>query len=85
MPEKKLYRCYIDESGDEGFKFAKNSSPWFLLGGVIVEDSEDQQVRGSIDRILKLAWEDVGQIPPQLLHWKTLDHERKIVAAKEIQ
>jgi hypothetical protein len=33
--------AYIDESGDEGFKFAKGSSEWFVLSAAITRKRFD--------------------------------------------
>lgn len=79
-----LYRCYIDESGDEGFKFDRGSLPWFFLGAVIVRDSDDEVVRGVIDELRERIWTHRGQQPPAALHWKEIDHNKKIVVAKAL-
>ena len=84
MPKKRLFRCYIDESGDEGFKFDRGSRPWFFLTGVIVEDKDEPLVRGTVDRIVKKIWLDRNQSPPAMLHWKDISHNAKIVVATEL-
>jgi len=82
MATKPLFRCYIDESGDEGFRFDRGSSPWFFLSGIIVNTIDDADVRGVIDEAVKKIWIDRNQTPPQLLHWRNLGHNKKIVVAK---
>lgn len=68
---------YVDESGDEGFKFApsfQGSSRWFVLSAVVVPRSEDLA--------LVRALQDVRQVlkkPPQhALHFKKLQHAQKV-------
>jgi hypothetical protein len=39
------FRVYIDESGDEGFKFdqpGKGSSRWFVLSAVVTREENDR-------------------------------------------
>ena len=39
--------AYVDESGDEGFKFLPNeqgSSRWFVLSALVVRKENDMQV-----------------------------------------
>ncbi len=85
MPERRLYRCYIDEAGDEGFKFEKGSTPWFFVGGTIVEDEHDAQVREVVDEIRKTLWTDKGQAPPAVLHWRKLSHSKKLYVVDQLR
>ncbi len=78
------YRCYIDESGDEGFKFDRGSLPWFFLSAVVVKDDDDELVRKTIDDVRDRIWTSRGQRPPAMLHWKDIDHNKKIVIAKSL-
>jgi Protein of unknown function (DUF3800) len=47
--------AYIDEAGDEGFKFAvdgkKGSSEWFVLSAVIVRTEIDIATTKLVDRV----------------------------------
>jgi len=65
--------CYIDEAGDEGFKFGKGSSEWFILAGVIIERAIEQSVTDLV--------EDVRQtfkMPAKKhIHFRKLDHSKK--------
>ena len=80
-----LYRCYIDEAGDEGFRFDRHSSPWFFLAGVLVKEEYDKQVRGTVDSILEKLWMDKGQKPPAVLHWRSLSHSKKLFVADRLK
>lgn len=45
--------AYVDESGDEGFKFLPNekgSSRWFVLSAMVIRKENDLQVVESPDR-----------------------------------
>ena len=75
------FTVYIDESGDEGFKFGPNqSSRWFVLSAVIVPTANDPCVAlaaGIRERLNK----------PRLytLHFKDLRHEHRIVVCDGIR
>ena len=45
--------AYIDESGDEGMKFEKGSSKWFVLSAVVVGNDQktQQKLRQLIDEV----------------------------------
>lgn len=77
--------CYVDESGDEGFKFDHGSSPWFFLAAVIVRDEEEPLVRRALDEIEERLWRSKGQMPPKVLHWKTLRYEQKVVVCQQLR
>ena len=82
MLSQPQFRCYVDESGDEGFQFGRGSSPWFFVSGVVVRQDDDAHVRGIVDEAIQTIWLDRHQKPPTLLHWRDLDHNKKIVVAK---
>jgi len=69
--------AYIDESGDEGFKFddfPKGSSRWFVLSAVIVRTPDDHKIRelaASVRRTL-------GFPERHVLHFSKMDHERRL-------
>lgn len=72
-----LYRAYIDESGDEGFKWnpdGTGSSTWFVLAAVIVRSDVDLVVSRTINEIKQEI-----RVPPQKpLHWADRwKHEEK--------
>lgn len=73
------FRAYIDESGDEGFKFRSSnneqaSSDWFVLAAFITRKSTDLQTVKIIDEIRKEFKLDVKKH----VHWKKLKHPEKV-------
>jgi len=76
---------YIDESGDEGFKFRRSvdeqaSSDWFVLAAFITSKRSDPQVVKVIDTVrreLRLRAEDH-------VHWKKLKHLEKLRVAQMV-
>ncbi|MCD4686865.1 MAG: DUF3800 domain-containing protein [Anaerolineae bacterium] len=65
---------YIDESGDEGFSFAKGSSEWFVLSAVVTVKSTDLMVVKLVDRV-----RNVLQKPPKKpLHFRDLKHHQRV-------
>lgn len=75
--------AYIDESGDEGFKFLPNetgSSRWFVISAVIFRQSNG---RAPIEA-LKRAREALGKEPRQALHFKDLRHEARVAYVAEV-
>lgn len=77
--------AYIDESGDEGFKFRRNvseqkSSDWFILAALVTRKKTDLATVKIIDKIrieLKLH-------PKKHIHWKDLKHPQKVRYAQII-
>lgn len=71
--------AYIDESGDEGFKFRRRaeeqaSSDWFVLAAAVARTADNRGVARAIDAVrheLKLRQRDH-------MHWKKLKHTEKI-------
>lgn len=74
------FRCYIDESGDEGFKFGSNSSEWFILTAFIVRTEKDLPTVKLIDFIK----EKLGRPGQKHLHWRDLRHNEKVTYSLEI-
>jgi hypothetical protein len=67
--------AFVDEAGDEGFKFAQGSSKWFVLGAVVVPAAEELQTVKLVDRVrVQLGWP-----PKKALHFRDLRHERRLV------
>jgi hypothetical protein len=70
------YVCFIDESGDEGFKFGKGSSEWFIISGLVIRKKELivlETVLADIKQ--KLHWAEEKH-----LHWNKLHHlERNLL------
>lgn len=73
---------YIDESGDEGFKFAPDgkhdwSSLWFVISAVIVRSENEMDQVGVIDDIRTR----LGKDKKFAIHFRDLKHEQKALAA----
>lgn len=80
------FTAYIDESGDEGFKFLpgeKGSSRWLVLSAVVFRGSNAL----APVRVLKSARELLNKPPKYALHFRELRHEQRVaytgVIAKE--
>lgn len=65
---------YIDESGDEGFKFAKGSSEWFVLSAVITRRAADLETVKLVDDVRT----DLNKPPRKPLHFMDLKHEQRL-------
>lgn len=65
---------YIDESGDEGFKFGDGSSDWFVLSAVITRKGIDLETVKLVDAVRT----ELGKPPKSPLHFKDLKHEARI-------
>lgn len=72
--------AYIDESGDEGFKFDKGSSEWFVLSAVITRKAVDLATVKLVDSVrMKL-----GKPAKKPLHFRDLKHEQRLPFVDEI-
>lgn len=68
---------YIDESGDEGFKFLereRGSSRWFVLSATVVRKSNDSKMV----EVAKAARELLGKKKNYVLHFRDLKHEHRV-------
>lgn len=75
--------AYVDESGDEGFKFLPNeqgSSRWFVLSALVVRKENDMQ----IVQLAKQAREILNKEPKKPLHFRELRHEQRVPLARLI-
>jgi hypothetical protein len=70
---KPAFTVYIDESGDEGFRFGRGSSDWFVLSGVITPNDQVNVLK-IVDHIREI----LGREPKSPLHFRDLRHEQKI-------
>lgn len=77
------FRVYVDEAGDEGFKFLPNhsgSSRWFVLTAVVIRTARDSE-------LLKLA-RDVRTLlrkdAKHPLHFRHLRHEQRVPFVRRI-
>ncbi|MDD4888769.1 MAG: DUF3800 domain-containing protein [Phycisphaerae bacterium] len=77
------FRVYIDESGDEGFKFdqpGKGSSRWFVLSAAVMRLVNDREVMELVDRVRAL----LNKPPREALHFRKLKHEHRLPYVNEI-
>jgi hypothetical protein len=65
---------YIDESGDEGFKFSKGSSTWFVLSCVITRKATDLATVKLVNDIRTA----LGRHPKKALHFADMRHEHRV-------
>lgn len=78
------YVAYIDEAGDEGFKFTvnghKGSSDWFVLSAAVIRAENDIATTKLVDRVRAT----LGMPPKKMLHFKDLDHKKRLPYLDEI-
>ena len=75
--------AYVDESGDEGFKFLPNergSSRWFVLSALVIRKENDLQVV----QLARQAREILKKDPEKALHFRELRHEHRVPLARLI-
>ena len=87
MTSAATFVAYIDEAGDEGFKFDKGSSEWFVLGAVILRRASEMPEIKLIDDVrtrLNRGRPADRQFPAKkALHFRDLQHDvRKYYAAR---
>lgn len=74
------FHAFIDEAGDEGFKFldfpSKGSSEWFVISAVVVRETRKLAAARDWGEFLKPI-EDHRKCP---LHFRKLPHEAKVQA-----
>ena len=85
--EKNIYNVYIDEAGDEGFKFqcssGRGSSKFFVLSAIIVKKELDQKLASVVNdlkSILKYQQKDI--LSP--LHFYKMSHEKRKVCINQL-
>lgn len=72
--------AYIDESGDEGFKFAQGSSEWFVLSAVITRKKYDLATVKLVDDVRTL----LNYQPKKVLHFRNMKHEHRVPYVERI-
>lgn len=75
--------AYIDESGDEGFRFLpdeKGSSRWLVLSAVVFRKASDL----SAVELLRNVRQTIGKPLKKALHFRDLRHEHRIPYARAI-
>lgn len=73
------FHVYIDESGDEGFRFAAGSSDWFVLSAVVTRAENDIATVRLVDEVRKII-----NRPGKPLHFRHMDHEHRLVYVDRI-
>lgn len=77
------FSAYIDEAGDEGFKFLdgeRGSSRWFVLSGVVFRHEN----RLAPVEALKRARKVLNKPDKHALHFRELKHEQRLAYVGEI-
>lgn len=75
--------AYVDESGDEGFKFLpdeQGSSRWFVLSALVIRKENDLQVV----QLARQARELLKKDAKKALHFRNLKHEQRVPLARLI-
>lgn len=72
--------AYIDEAGDEGFRFGEGSSEWFVLAAAITLKQIDLRTVQLVDRVR----DELKTRPRKPLHFRDLKHEQRLVFIDEI-
>jgi hypothetical protein len=74
------YICFIDESGDEGFKFGSGSSEWFIVSGLVIQKNKLLALENALSDIKqKLNW-----AVEKHLHWNKLHHIEKNLVCNDL-
>lgn len=77
------YQVFIDESGDEGFKFLpdeRGSSRWFVLSATIFRTSNNLAPVNATKEIKQVLKKDVKAV----LHFRDLKHEQRIACVSTL-
>jgi hypothetical protein len=79
------FQAYVDESGDEGFKFRKSSdeeasSDWFVLAAFVTRKRTDLETVKVVDQVRQ----EFQLHPRKHIHWKNLKHPQKVRYAQII-
>ena len=78
------FAVYVDENGDDGFKFPEDgtraSSLWLSLSAAVFKAADEPEQVKCIERVN----ERLRRRPENILHFRDLTHEQKIVCSREI-
>ena len=72
--------AYMDESGDEGFRFGDGSSEWFVLSAVITRRATDFATVKLVDEVRRA----LGKPDRKPLHFKNLRHEHRLLYVDQV-
>lgn len=89
QPKPRIYRAYVDESGDEGFAFGKGSPEWFVVAAVVFPELEElSTVKSIVDETrtrINTHRREGNKIPDKRpLHFRDLKHDERKLFAKHI-
>ena len=88
MAHSATFIAYIDESGDEGFRFDGGSSLWFVLSAAVLRTAEELDQVKLIDEVrarINQGRKPGQEIPPKKpLHFRDLRHEQRKFFAHRI-
>jgi hypothetical protein len=79
----KSFVAYIDESGDEGFKFLpddRGSSRWLVVSAVVLRKARDLEVV----RIMREIRDTLQKPRDKALHFRELKHEQRLPFIRKI-
>ncbi|MEI8172499.1 MAG: DUF3800 domain-containing protein [Deltaproteobacteria bacterium] len=83
--------AHIDESGDEGFKFERNSSRWFVLGAAVFRRKDEleqvkliDEVRAEVNRVQTETGSGKRFADKQPLHFRDLKHDQRRYLSEHI-
>jgi hypothetical protein len=73
------YKCFIDESGDEGID--TGGTRWFILGAIIV----DEKVEAKTSEVIPRIKTQLGRELKKPLHWtKIRNHDKRLFICSEL-
>ena len=80
VPDRRLYRVWIDETGDRGH--APGSSPFFGFAAVAIRADRMAGLQAAKRQLNR----DLGRTPAQEVHWSTnlKDHDSRMAAAEAL-
>lgn len=78
---KPSFNVYIDEAGDEGFRFERRTPEWFIISAVITRTDNDLETLSGILKPVRALYR-LGDT--QEIHFRKLTHEKKIPYVERI-
>ncbi len=85
MKRENIYNIYIDEAGDEGFKFNKHpkcgSSRFFVISALIVSEKDDLSLSKLVNELKKMFnYQPKDMLIP--LHFVRMSHDKRKACVK---
>jgi len=78
---KPSFNAYIDEAGDEGFRFERQTPEWFIISAAITRTENDLETLSGILKPVRSLYR-LGDT--QEIHFRKLTHEKKIPYVERI-